>query len=59
MLINKSQLSNDVNNKVNFQKIWIPFLMFYLKFLSSRHTKPKLFYGTLSEGCIVLLDLLH
>ena len=42
VLINKSQLNNDVNSKVIFQKMRIPLFMFYLKFSCGHHTNPKL-----------------
>ena len=40
VLINKCQLHNGVNSKLNFQKTWIKFFM-YSKFSCAHHTNPK------------------
>ena len=45
------ELNNDVNIKVNFQKMWIPLYIFYSKFSCARHTNPK-FFGTLQKAVL-------
>ena len=47
VLVNRSQLDNDVNTKASFQKMRIPFYMIYLKFLCGRH---------IIQGLVVLPD---
>ena len=42
LLINKSQLNNDINNKEKFQKMRIPLFMLYSKFFCGYHTNPRL-----------------
>ena len=46
-------LKNDVNSKVNFQKMWVPFFMFYSKHSCGRHMNSKFsILMDFAEGCI-------
>ena len=56
---NKSQLNNDSNSIVNFQKMHISLFVFYSKFLGDRHTNPmRFFLWDFVEGCIGIVDIL-
>lgn len=52
LIISKSQLNNEVNSKVNFQKMHIPLLVLH-QILSVRHTNPRL--AILHEGVLHFL----
>ena len=51
---------NDVNSKVNFQKMRSPLFMFYSKFLFGHHTNPRLaILRDFAEVCIEFRSLLR
>ena len=60
VLINKSQLNNGVNSKVNFQKMRILLFMFYSQVFCGRHMNPRLaILRDFSEVCIEFRSFLQ
>ena len=58
--INKSQLNNDVNSKVSFQKMRIPLFTLYSKFLCGCHANPRLaILRDFAEVCIEFWSFLQ
>ena len=58
VLISKSQLNSDINNKVNFRKMQIPFFALYSKFsFVVTRIQNLRFYGTLWKGIFTKFHL--
>ena len=59
VLINKSQLNNNVNSEVNFQKMRIPLFMLYSKLVWSSHVSTTCDFTGLCRSMFEVFYNLH